>query len=331
MEGRSTVRVVGSVVVAILSPVAASAQTGRLPVFDAHLHARDGVRTERLLCLPVTVYGVVEPECDHPLRAPLTDSGMVATTVAALERLNVYGVISGHPLVRVRRFVREAPDRLRAAYQFSLGYDSYLTVEELRAKLERGDYEVIGEIELQYDGISPADERMEPYWELAEELDVPVALHLGEGYPGAPYDGEGYRVSLGHPFELESVLVRHPDLRLYVMHYGSPLVDEMIGVLYAYPNVYIDVGGNLWPYPREYVYGQLRQFVNAGFEKRILFGSDQMTWPGLIEESIRVIEEAPFLSEAQKRDILYNNAARFFRLSDAEVRRHHGGSGEGVF
>lgn len=282
-------RLVPSLVVALLIPGVVSAQTGRLPVFDAHLHARDGVVTERILCIPVTLYGVVGPKCDHPLRAPLTDSGMVAATVAELERLNVYGVISGHPLERVQRFVRKAPDRLRPGYQFSLGYDRYLTVEELRARLESGDYEVIGEIELQYDGISPAAARMDPYWELAEELDVPVAVHLGEGYPGVPYDGDGYRVSLGHPFELEGVLVRHPALRLYVMHYGSPLVDEMIGILYAHPNVYIDVGGNLWPYPREYV----------------------------------VIEEAPFLSEAEKRDILYNNAARFFRLSEEEISRHH--------
>lgn len=318
-------------IAALLTPGVVNAQESRLPVFDAHLHARDGAGTERPLCIPVTVYGVVDPDCEHPLRAPLTDSAMVAATVAELERLNVYGVISGHPLERVQRFVRSAPDRLRAGYQFSLGYDTYLTVDELRAKLESGDYEVFGEIELQYDGISPADPRMEPYWALAEELDVPVALHLGEGYPGAPYDGDGYRVSLGNPLELESVLVRHPHLRLYVMHYGSPFVDEMIGVLNAYPNVYIDLGGNLWPYPRDYVYRQLRQFIEAGFGKRILFGSDQMRWPELIEASIRVIEEAPFLSEEQKRDILYNNAARFFRLSAEEIRRHHGEIGDGAF
>jgi len=33
--------------------------------------------------------------------------------------------------------------------------------------------------------------------------------------------------------------------------------------------------------------------------------------------------EAPFLSAERKRDILYNNAARFLRLSEEEVARHH--------
>lgn len=55
-----------------------------------------------------------------------------------------------------------------------------------------------------------------------------------------------------------------------------------------------------------------------------MFGSDQMVWPGTIERAITVIEEAPFLSEEQKRDILYNNAAQFLRLSDKEIARHHG-------
>ncbi len=64
--------------------------------------------------------------------------------------------------------------------------------------------------------------------------------------------------------------------------------------------------------------------MDAGFGKRVMFGSDQMNWPGVIEPAIAVIQEAPFLSEEQKRDILYNNAARFLRLSEQEIARHHG-------
>jgi uncharacterized protein len=36
-----------------------------------------------------------------------------------------------------------------------------------------------------------------------------------------------------------------------------------------------------------------------------------------------VIVEAPFLSEEQKRDIHYNNPARFLRLGAGEIARHH--------
>jgi predicted TIM-barrel fold metal-dependent hydrolase len=57
--------------------------------------------------------------------------------------------------------------------------------------------------------------------------------------------------------------------------------------------------------------------------KRILFGSDQMYWPDAIGEAIRAVDEAPFLDATQKRDILYNNAARFLRLNPEQVAAHH--------
>ena len=303
-----------------------AAQKRPLPIIDVHLHAKDAPDpSSNRLCLPVTVYGVIDPGCPKPLLSPLTNEAMVEKTVEILKRRNIIGVISGYPLERVRRFHKAAPDRLIPAYQLSLGHDTYLSPEALRRHIQAGDFKVLGEIENQYVGITPDDERMEPYWALAEELDIPVALHLGEGYPGAPYHGSPkYRARLGGPFLLEEVLVRHPKMRIYVMHYGSPLIDEMIAVLYTHPQVYIDIGGNTWPYPRAFFYGQLKKFIDAGFGKRIMFGSDQMWWPELIEISIAIIEEAPFLSKQQKRDILYNNAARFLRLTKEEIAKHYG-------
>ena len=44
----------------------------------------------------------------------------------------------------------------------------------------------------------------------------------------------------------------------------------------------------------------------------------------LITPSVKAIKDAPFLSASQKRDILYNNAARFLRLTKEQVDRHHG-------
>lgn len=55
-----------------------------------------------------------------------------------------------------------------------------------------------------------------------------------------------------------------------------------------------------------------------------MFGSDQMQWPETIALAIEAINTADFLTAEQKRDILYNNAARFLRLSEEEIARHHG-------
>lgn len=49
-----------------------------------------------------------------------------------------------------------------------------------------------------------------------------------------------------------------------------------------------------------------------------------MVWPQAITVALRTIMDAPFLTAHQKRDILYNNAARFLRLSPAEIAQHHG-------
>ena len=50
-----------------------------------------------------------------------------------------------------------------------------------------------------------------------------------------------------------------------------------------------------------------------------------MVWPGAIEAAREAIDSAPFLTAEQKRDILFNNAARFLRLSDEDVARMHEG------
>ena len=46
--------------------------------------------------------------------------------------------------------------------------------------------------------------------------------------------------------------------------------------------------------------------------------------PGVIEYGIEAIESATFLTPEQKRDILYNNAARFLRFTPEQISRHHG-------
>jgi predicted TIM-barrel fold metal-dependent hydrolase len=154
------------------------------------------------------------------------------------------------------------------------------------------------------------------YFAVAEELDLPVAVHLGPGAPGAAYlSFPKYEMRLGNPLLYEAALVKHPKMRLYVMHAGWPMLDQMIGLLYAHPQVYVDIALIDWYIPRKEFHAYLRRLVDAGFEKRIMFGSDQTMWPETIGIAIDAVEAADFLSPSQKRDIFYNNAARFFRLT----------------
>ena len=98
------------------------------------------------------------------------------------------------------------------------------------------------------------------------------------------------------------------------MHAGWPMIDDMLAMLYTHPQLYVDVGIIVYAFPRAEFYRYLQRLVEAGFGKRVMFGSDQMLWPQAIEKAIESIEAAPFLTVEQKRDIFYNNAARFLRL-----------------
>jgi predicted TIM-barrel fold metal-dependent hydrolase len=98
------------------------------------------------------------------------------------------------------------------------------------------------------------------------------------------------------------------------MHAAWPMLDQIIALLYAHPQVYVDISLIDWYVPRKEFHFFLRRLVEAGFEKRIMFGSDQTIWPDALRIAIEGVESADFLTASQKRDIFYNNAARFLRL-----------------
>ena len=262
--------------------------------------------------------------CARPMRAPQDDEALMRGTIAALRQHDVRLAMTEGSPERVATWRALAPDLVLPGVGFAKPKGD-LPIAEMRRLHAAGQLAVFGEVYIQYRGHRPDDPRYAEYFALAEELDIPVGIHLGEGPPGtARFPGYGdYQVAMGSPLLLEPVLRKYPKLRIYVMHYGSPLVDEMIAMLFAYPNLYVDIACNDWAFPRAQFHDALKRMVDAGMGKRILFGSDQMYWPDAVGEAIRAVDEAPFLDAGQKRDILYNNAARFLRLSPEQVAAHH--------
>ena len=315
------------------------AQAARpLPVIDVHLHASALELPPGTPACPgdqVVHVPTLDPRqpfdpdllgaCAAPMRAPADDDALMRESLAALDRHGIRRAVTDGSPERVAAWRAAAPPGVQIIPAVPFAARKDRSVQELRALHRAGQLSVLSEVAMQYRGIRADDPRWTPYFALAEELDIPVGLHLGEGPPGAArFPGyEDYRASLTTPFQLEDVLRRHPKLRIWVMHYASPLVDEMIAMMFTHPNLYVDVACNNWGFPRAQFHDALKRMVDAGFGKRILFGSDQIYWPDAIGEAIRAINEAPFLDEAQKRDILYHNAARFLRLTPEQVAADH--------
>ncbi|MFT3757122.1 MAG: amidohydrolase family protein [Pseudoxanthomonas sp.] len=336
-----------SFILGLLCTLQATAQESRkhLPVIDMHLHANvpDGNGPPPLaMCTPLsprpawdpaTPYSetflalLKHPQCKDPIWSPVGEDELRERTLAELEKHNVIGVLSADKSEYETAWRKAAPERIIPAgpsFLNPLQVDA-ATAARVKALKDAGNLVVLGEIGPQYEGIAPDDARLEPFWKMAEDLDLPVGIHVGTGPPGAPYLGPipDYRARLHSALGIEEVLVKHPKLRVYLMHAGYPFLDDLLAVLYAHPQAYVDIAVIVYTLPRAEFYRYLRTIVEAGYGNRVMFGSDNMNWPETIGRSIQVIEEAPFLSEAQKRDILYDNAARFLRLDDAAIRRHH--------
>jgi uncharacterized protein len=304
------------------------------PVIDVHVHAIDGNFPGVAPMCPNTSkftasdpkekeapFGWVKEQCT-PAFYPAAPGEYIKDVIAEMDRLNVTAVVFGDPK-SVQKWKDAAPGRVIPGTSFTagMGNAAHVPLDELRNDFTTGGFKVMGEIGLQYEGISPSDPSVDQYFALAEQLDIPVAIHMGTGGSGrANVTLPKFRGSMGNPLLLEELLARHPKLRVQVMHAGYPMIDNMLTLLQANSHVYVDVAGLIWSYPLKEVNRYIERLVDAGFEDRVMFGTDQVLWPKLMPYSTSIIQNADYLTPEQKRDILYNNAARFLRLDTAQTK-----------
>jgi uncharacterized protein len=304
------------------------------PVLDVHVHAmlNDSGPDASPMCPNTAMFtasdpatkeapfGWVREECT-PKLYPSAKGEYMKDVLAEMDRLNVTAVVFGDPAT-VNKWKNASPKRVIPGTSFTEGMGpGRVSLDQLRKDFKDDGFKVMGEIGLQYEGLSPSDPSVDQYFALAEQLDVPVAIHMGTGGSGrANITMPKFRGSKGDPLLLEELLARHPKLRVQVMHAGYPMIDNMLTLLQANSHVYVDVAGLIWSYPLEEVNRYIQRLVQGGFEDRVMFGTDQLLWPKLMAYSISIIQNADYLTREQKRDILYNNAARFLRLDSSAAK-----------
>ena len=140
------------------------------------------------------------------------------------------------------------------------------------------------------------DYRMLKIYELCEGR-LPILIHTGD-----------HRYDFSNPNRMMPILDIYKDLTVIGAHFGGWSVwDEATEKLSRYKNFYVDCSSSLYALTPE----KAKELIMAYGTNRVLFGTDYPMWePEKEIESFMKIE----LTEGQREDIFYNNAARMFDI-----------------
>lgn len=299
------------------SPKSHTKNTKPYPIIDVHMHTFEWNK-----------YGDPPPPnlITGNIPAARSNTEAIEAYIAEMDRYNIVLAVGSGQLEMAKKWKAYAPERFLIGIEFprytapvNKRLEQWLDIDELRKLYESDQLQIMGEISAQYAGVAPNDPKLEPYYALAEELNIPVQLHTGFGPPMSPYMGDpNFRMRYGNPLLLEDVLVKHPKLRIYIAHGGYPNLEDTIALMLMYQQVYMDISAINWLLTPEEFHAYLQRLMEARLGKRIMFGTDQMIWPETVGMSIDAIESATFLTEEQKQDIYFNNAVDFLKLDKSK-------------
>jgi predicted TIM-barrel fold metal-dependent hydrolase len=236
-------------------------------------------------------------------------------------------------------FCSSHPDRLKAVAVVPLQDVPAAVGEMRRAVRELGAVGVTVPPSMPGKNLDHAD--FYPFYAAAQELNVPVSLHWGNGayLPGVGterFQKHFHNHLVGHPFEQMSamtalvcggILELYPDLRFGFLESGcgwAPYwmwrMDEEyrgrsleVPLMKDKPSEYLKRGRCFFSCaPDEFMIPSVVEALGA---ETIIFSSDYPHSDGLFPDAVRTIRERRDLPEDAKRKILGENAARFYNLS----------------
>lgn len=184
----------------------------------------------------------------------------------------------------------------------------------IRAAVRDWGFRGVGE----FANVDLLDARCEVVYDICEELDVPLMIHTGVPLPSM-------LLRHGHPFAVDEVANRHPELTIIAAHMGVPWVIETVAVAVRHPNVYLDVSA--LPMFNDRLIGPLLALcLDKGLADRVLFGSDfplvdpadyarrlRSAGPGRL---LRRLTGLPRLTARVREMFLGANAAQLLRLAE---------------
>jgi hypothetical protein len=155
--------------------------------------------------------------------------------------------------------------------------------------------------------LTPNDRLLYPLYEKAVELGIPVNVHVGINFSTRSL------MRYGQPMLLDEVLVDFPTLRVCASPPGWPWVNELIGLTWRHPNLWIGlvaVRPKLLATPHS-GYEPLLQYGRTLLRDRIIFGS---SFPMLSPKAAIAEIDALPLESAVRQAWVHDNALRFLGL-----------------
>lgn len=140
------------------------------------------------------------------------------------------------------------------------------------------------------------DPKMKEIYRLCEGR-LPMLLHTGD-----------YRYDFSNPNRMMPILEQYPDLTVIGAHFGGwSIWEEATEKLCKYKNFLVDCSSSLYAISPE----KANELIHVYGVERVLFGTDYPLWKPEIEiDRFMQIE----LTEKEREDIFYNNAAKLFLI-----------------
>lgn len=179
------------------------------------------------------------------------------------------------------------------------------------------------------------DPALDPVFEAAGDLGMPVAIHTGdpEAFWLPPDERNPRRDELAaHPgwalhdkdvpsfdallAELERRIARHPSTTFISVHFGNAAErpEHVATMLRKYPNLYIDTAARI-PELGRHPSDRMRAFF-IEFQDRILYGSDLGVGPE--PTPLFLGSQGPRAPTAAERELFFSATRRYFETSDRE-------------
>jgi predicted TIM-barrel fold metal-dependent hydrolase len=300
------------------APAPSSSALGRVPMIDMHVHLSSGGST-RLLEL-MKRYGidhVVNLSGGHPLG---NLRGQIAEARSTGGKITVF---TGFPYEQA-----ESPGYgPRMAKIIRLGHDMGAKGLKIFKALGLGVPGPDGKL------LAVDDPELDPAFETAGELGMPIAIHSGD--PRAfwlPVDAKNERFAelSAHPgwalygrkvpsfdeilSELERRIARHPKTTFISVHFGNCAedIDRVASTMRRYPNMYIDTAARI-PEMGRHPPDKLRAFFTE-FQDRIVYGSDLGIGPE--PEPLFLGSSGPNPPTPDEQELFFSATHRFFETSD---------------